>query len=66
MPHEILVIVQGGVVQAVCDIPPDVVVKVMDYDVEGCDERELERDPDGQLYAEAVWTSGDSCGATVV
>jgi len=46
---EALLSVLGGVVDAVY-IPPGIVVKVYDYDIEGCDEDKLTRDKDGNLY----------------
>lgn len=62
MPHEILIIVEGGVLQEIYGIPPDVVIRVKDYDVDGCDEHDLERDRDGEPYRQSVWTHDDSCG----
>ena len=61
MNEEIVIVVDGGVVQEVYNIPPHVTVRVKDYDVDGCDEADLQRDRDGELYCEAVWTHEDSC-----
>ena len=62
MPQEILVIVEGGLVQEIYGIPPDVVVRVKDYDVDSCDEADLQRDRDGERYCESIWTAEESCG----
>ena len=48
------VTVEGGVVQHV-EVPKGVQVIVKDYDVEGCDEAELEKDESGDNYFEAIW-----------
>ncbi|MFH0916842.1 MAG: hypothetical protein V1912_10395 [bacterium] len=61
MTREILVVVEGGLVQDICGIPPDVVVRVRDYDVEGCAESQLSRDHDGALCHEYVMAHEDSC-----
>ncbi len=53
-PPTVLVIVYGGVVQSVQKTDPNVRVIVRDYDCDGRDEVEcgLQRDGDGDLYAE--------------
>ena len=61
MPQEILVIVEGGVIQEIYGIPSDVVVRVKDYDVDPRDDPDYPRDRDGEPYFEAVWTVEDSC-----
>lgn len=61
MSKEILIIVEGGVIQEICGIPPDVVVRVKDYDVDGCDPARLKQDRDGERFFEGVWTHEDSC-----
>lgn len=48
------VTVEGGVVQYI-DVPEGVRVVVKDYDVEGCDEAELEEDENGDYFFEAIW-----------
>lgn len=62
MSREIVIVVEGGVVQEIYGIPQDVVVRVKDYDVEGQDNATLEHDRDGEAFFEAVWTHEDSCG----
>ncbi|MHC4093492.1 MAG: hypothetical protein ACYSVY_25000 [Planctomycetota bacterium] len=60
--EEIVIVVEDGVVKEVYNSPPHVTVRVKDHDVEGCDEADVQRDRDGELYCEAVWTGEDSCG----
>ncbi len=62
MNQEILIVMEGGLIQEVYDIPAGVVIRVKDYDVEGCDRQRLKQDPDGELFYESVWTHEDSCG----
>lgn len=50
----VTVTVEGGVVQHV-EVPDGVQVIVKDYDVEGCDEADLEQDESGDHYFEANW-----------
>jgi len=49
----ILVTVEGGVVQSVCNVPLGVEVEVRDYDCDGCDEALLV-DANGDHYHD--WT----------
>jgi hypothetical protein len=44
----IRVIVSGGLVQDVLDIPVGMLVQVIDYDVEGVDIDSLNKDADGE------------------
>ncbi len=46
--------VEGGVVQHV-EVPVGVQVVVKDYDVEGCDEIDVQQDEHGDNYFEAIW-----------
>jgi hypothetical protein len=48
------VTIEGGAVQHV-EVPVGVQVVVRDYDVEGCDETELEEDENGDNYFESIW-----------
>ena len=66
MPQEILVIVEGGLIQEIYGIPPEVVVRVKDYDVDPRDDPDLLRDRDGEPYCEAVRTAENSCGPSNV
>ncbi len=66
MAEEILIVIEGGLVQEVYGIPPDVVVRVKDYDIEGYDEAQLQKDRDGQSYFESVWTHEGSCGPAIL
>jgi len=63
MDSEILIVIEGGLIREVYGIPPGVVVRVKDYDVDGADEADLKRDRDGGRYCESVWTHEDSCPA---
>ncbi len=53
----VIVTVEGGVVQDVSGIPRGMTVEIHDYDVDGadCDEGDLERDADGDLFATDTW-----------
>ena len=42
MKRQIDVIVEGGVVSDIRNIPKDWIVKVIDFDVDGCEESKLE------------------------
>ena len=61
MGEETVIVVEGGVVQEVYGIPPGVVVRVKDYDVDGCDEAHLKQDRDGERFHESAWSHDDSC-----
>ncbi len=58
----ITVVVEGGVIQDILDIPAGAQVVVRDYDVEGidADEAELETDDDGNEHVRSVWKGGAS------
>ena len=54
--HDIRITMEGGVIQAVENVPDGVRVVVMDFDVDGCqDESELKRNGKGDLYREVVY-----------
>lgn len=55
--HIILITVEGGVIQDISDIPPNVVVQIHDYDVEGIEEDKLRPDARGDLYYPMYWES---------
>lgn len=55
---EVVVTVTGGVAY-VEEIPPGIIVKIRDYDIEGCDEDKLMQDKEGNRYIEAVLTEDD-------
>ena len=50
----ITIIVKGGVVQNIEDIPPHLIVKVIDFDVDGCEESRLEN-VEGDLASISYW-----------
>lgn len=55
MNKVIKIVVDGGVVQSVDGIPDEVEVHVWDYDVEGRDITQLNKDADGILYSLTEW-----------
>jgi hypothetical protein len=59
--QEILIIMEGALIQEIDGIPPGIVVRVRDYDVHGVDEDRLQRDGDGRRYIESVWANEESC-----
>jgi hypothetical protein len=59
--REILIIMEGALIQEIDGIPSGIVVRVQDYDVDGVDEGRLQRDEDGRRYIESVWGHEDSC-----
>ena len=55
-PVEIFVIMEGGVVHEIVNLPPNINVTVIDYDTEGVEEDRLEISPvDGELCAINKW-----------
>jgi hypothetical protein len=51
----ILVVVEGGVVQDVSNLPPGIAVVVRDYDVQPNDDPDYPRDHGGHPFAESTW-----------
>jgi len=51
----ITVIVAGGLIQEILDIPSDIEVVVKDYDTEGSDENWLAEDDNGKKCLVSVW-----------
>ena len=54
-PHDIIVDLDGGLVQDVHALPPGVRVVVRDYDIEGADDDELHTDDSGAKYYHSVY-----------
>ena len=55
-PVEIFVIMEGGVVHEIVDLPPNINVTVIDYDTEGVEKERLEISPvDGELCVITKW-----------
>ena len=54
-PHNIIVDLDGGLVQDVHALPPGVRVVVRDYDIEGADDDELHTDDSGAKYYQSVY-----------
>ncbi len=53
---EIVITVEGGVIQDI-QIPKNcnARVKVMDFDVEGCEDAEVSKNSKGEEYVESIW-----------
>jgi hypothetical protein len=55
-PVEIFVVMEGGVVHEIVNLPPDISVTVIDYDTEGVEKDRLEISPvDGELCVINKW-----------
>jgi hypothetical protein len=55
-PVEIFVIMEGGVVHEIVNLPPNINVTVIDYDTEGVEKDRLEISPvDGELCVITKW-----------
>ena len=55
-PIEILVVMEGGVVHEIVDLPDSIHVTVIDYDTEGVEKERLEISPvDGELCVITKW-----------
>ena len=55
-PVEIFVIMEGGVVHEIVNLPPNINVTVIDYDTEGVEKERLEISPvDGELCVINKW-----------
>ena len=55
-PLEIFVIMEGGVIHEIVNLPPNINVTVIDYDTEGVEEDRLEISPvDGELCTINKW-----------
>ena len=57
MPHDIRITMEGGVIQAVENVPAGVRVVVMDFDVGGYDVSELKTNERDEHYLEVVFDS---------
>ena len=55
MPHDIRITMEGGVIQAVENVPAGVRVVVMDFDVEDHDVSELKTNERDERYLEVVF-----------
>ena len=56
-PHDIRITMEGGVIQAVENVPAGVRVVVMDFDVEDHDVSELKTNERNERYLEVVFDS---------
>ena len=53
--ERIVIVMEGGVIQDIVNIPPGVEIEVRDFDIEGTIEEELEETPDGEQYVQSLW-----------
>lgn len=51
----ITVIVRGGVIQDIQNIPDDITVRVIDYDADGKSEEDVDRDENGEYCTISTW-----------
>lgn len=55
-PKDIFVVLEGGVVHEIVNLPPNIGVTVIDYDTEGVEDNRLEISPlDGELCVINKW-----------
>ena len=55
-PVEIFIVMEGGVVHEIVDLPPNINVTVIDYDTEGVEKERLAISPvDGELCVITKW-----------
>jgi len=55
-PKEIFVVMEGGLVHEIVNLPPNINVTVIDYDTEGVEKDRLEISPvDGELCVINKW-----------
>ena len=55
-PIEIFVIMDGGLIHEIVNLPPNIIVTVLDYDIEGVEKERLEISPvDGELCTINKW-----------
>jgi len=57
---DIVITVEGGLIQWIGGIPEDVRIIVHDYDVESVDAADLSVDKDGHQHVVSVWEKEDS------
>ena len=58
MKRKIIIIMDGGLIQDIANIPDDIVIEVRDYDIEGTslEEDELSEDSSGKQYIASQWS----------
>jgi hypothetical protein len=58
---QIILFMEGGLIQSACNIPEDIEIVVRDYDpCMGEGHPNVHRDAKGHLYFENSWTSADN------
>jgi len=58
MPKEntiITIVVKGGVIQEILNIPSSTTIQVKDYDIDGADQDDLQQDENGDRFVESLW-----------
>ena len=53
--NKIIIIVEGGLIQDISNIPHDIEIEVRDYDTDGADEENTKKDSDGDEYLIGIW-----------
>ena len=53
--ERIVIVMEGGVIQDIVNIPPGVEIEVRDFDIEATIAEELEETPDGEQYVQSLW-----------
>lgn len=51
----IVIIIKGGAIHAVNNVPEGLTVEVRDYDIDGCDEAQLITDSSGEQFIQDEW-----------
>lgn len=51
---EVIITIKGGIIQDI-NLPDNVTVIVMDFDVEGVEEDVLSHNKEGEAYIESTW-----------
>ena len=59
---KVVITMDGGLIQDV-ELPPGVMVTVMDFDIEGSTEEKLEKAADGHEFIRSEWRTRDRCPA---
>jgi hypothetical protein len=58
---EIFIVIEGGVVHEVVNLPPNIHVTIIDYDTEGVEKERLEISPvDGEVCVINKWRGGSN------
>ena len=55
MNEEINIIVEGGLIQQIYNIPKGIKIIVHDYDTDGIETDDTSKDQNGDVYVESTW-----------